>query len=73
VGVMSCSETEALCRKNNLSFVELLQPFSKLTTDVTVKDPEGVNNSVANLNLTFQARILSVFQFFKCFILISVF
>jgi hypothetical protein len=56
MGVLSCNETETLCRKNNLSFVELLQPFSKLMADVTVKDPEGINQSVANLNLLFQVR-----------------
>ena len=56
MGVLSCDETETLCRKNNLTFVELLQPFSKLMADVTLKDSEGVNHSVSNLNLLFQVR-----------------
>ena len=56
MGVLSCDDTETLCRKNNLTFVELLQPFSKLMADVTLKDPEGINHSVSNLNLLFQVR-----------------
>ena len=54
VGVLATPEANALCQKNNLSIVELLQPFSKLSTDVTLKDPEGVNHSVPNLSVNFQ-------------------
>lgn len=54
VGILSCDDTEILCRKNNLTMVELLQPFSKLLADVTLKDPDGVNHPVANLNILFQ-------------------
>lgn len=59
VSVLVTSEVEELLTaKNNLTLTELLQPFSKLLTEVTVKDPEGVNASVSHLNVTFQVRKL---------------
>ena len=54
IGVLATPEANALCQKNNLSIVELFQPFSRLSTDVTLKDPEGVNHSVPNLCVNFQ-------------------
>lgn len=33
VGVICSPQADEICYKNNLSFVEMLQPFSKLTTD----------------------------------------
>ena len=54
IGVLATPEANSLCQKNNLSMVELLQPFSKLSTDVTVKDPENSNHSVPNLCVNFQ-------------------
>lgn len=33
IGVVCSSQAEEICQKNNLTFVELLQPFSKLSTD----------------------------------------
>ncbi len=54
VGVLSSAGVNSLCHKNNLSMVELLEPFSRLTSDVSLKDPDGVNHSIANLSLTFQ-------------------
>ncbi len=54
VGVLTTPEADALCHKNNLSLVEMLQPFSKLMTDVTIKDPEGANCPVNGLSVTFQ-------------------
>lgn len=33
IGILSSPQADELCYKNNLSFVELLQPFSKLTND----------------------------------------
>ena len=43
-----------MCHKNNLSLVEMLEPFARLSSDVTIKDPDGVNHAIANLSLTFQ-------------------
>ena len=37
-----------------LSLVELLEPFARLTSDVTIKDPEGITHPIPNLSLTFQ-------------------
>ena len=54
IGVLATPEVNASCHKNNLSVVELLEPFSRLTSDVTIKDPEGANHAVPNLSLTFQ-------------------
>lgn len=33
IGVICSPQAEELCYKNNLTFVELLQPYSKLTND----------------------------------------
>lgn len=33
IGVLSSSHADEVCQKNNLSFVELVQPFSRLTSD----------------------------------------
>ena len=54
IGVLSSPEVNALCHKNNLSMVEMLEPFARLTSDITIKDPEGINHAVPNLSLTFQ-------------------
>jgi hypothetical protein len=54
VSVLASPDVQSLCVKSNLTLTELLQPFSKLLADVTVKDPEGNNHSVAGLCVTFQ-------------------
>ena len=33
VAVISSPQAEEICQKNNLSFVEMLQPFTKLSSD----------------------------------------
>ena len=33
VAVLCSHDAELVCRKNNLSFVELIQPFCRLTTE----------------------------------------
>lgn len=43
-----------IASKNNLTFTELLQPFSKMGTDVTIKDVDGQNHNVASLNIILQ-------------------
>ena len=43
-----------MAHKNNLTFTELLQPFSKMLTDVTIKDVDGSNHNVPSLNLVLQ-------------------
>ena len=45
---------ETIANKNNLTFTELLQPFSKMLTDVTIKDADGANHNVPALNIVLQ-------------------
>ena len=52
--VLAHEEVEVVAMKNNLSFTELLQPFSKLLQDVTVKDADGTNHNVPSLNINLQ-------------------
>jgi len=33
VAVLCSADVEAVCQKNNLSFVELIQPFCRLSTE----------------------------------------
>ena len=40
--------------RKTLYLVELLEPFARLTSDVTIKDPEGLTHPIPNLSLTFQ-------------------
>ncbi|XP_063990876.1 trafficking protein particle complex subunit 8 [Diachasmimorpha longicaudata] len=50
-----CSATaEIICQKNNLSFIELLQPFCNLNTEGYIKDPQGTIVPVRNLHLSIQ-------------------
>lgn len=33
VGALASEDAEAICQKNNMSFVELIRPFCQLATD----------------------------------------
>jgi len=52
--VYANEDAELIANKNNLTFTELLQPFSKMTTDVTIKDVDGSNHNVPSLNIILQ-------------------
>ena len=52
--VYASDDAEIIANKNNLTFTELLQPFSKLGTDVTIKDVDGQNHNVPSLNIILQ-------------------
>ncbi|CAG9855344.1 unnamed protein product [Phyllotreta striolata] len=52
IAVMCTPLAEKCCQKNNLNFIELLQPFCRLNNDVTYKD-RGLTNTIRNLKLTF--------------------
>jgi len=54
LSVMASTDVESLAGKNNLSFTELLQPFSKLGSDFTIKDADGSNHNVPSLHLILQ-------------------
>lgn len=60
IGVICSPTAEELCYKNNLTFVELLQPYSKLTNDgkIHVKYP---NDSSWNNNELFFIFFFVVF------------
>ena len=52
--VYASDDAEIIAYRNNLTFTELLQPFSKLGTDVTIKDVDGQNHNVPSLNIILQ-------------------
>jgi len=52
--VLASSEAEETAARNNLTFTELLHPFAKLRTDVTLKDADGSNHNVPQLNILLQ-------------------
>ena len=66
VGVLGSEEAEALCRKNNLSLVEMLQPFTRVNEHLTVKDPEGLIHNVPTLNVTLQVNANNSYQLLEC-------
>jgi hypothetical protein len=51
VSILASADAETVSARNNLTVCELLQPFSKLLSDVTLKDPEGANHPVQTLNV----------------------
>ncbi|KAG5890112.1 hypothetical protein JTB14_005243 [Gonioctena quinquepunctata] len=53
VAVMCTPSAEKCCQKNNLDFIELVQPFSRLNNDVYYKEPTGITKTVRNLKITF--------------------
>ncbi|KAJ8923650.1 hypothetical protein NQ315_010230 [Exocentrus adspersus] len=52
IAVMCTPLAEKCCQKNNLDFIELLQPFSRLNSDVHYKDTSGPVN-IRNFKLNF--------------------
>ncbi|XP_070575139.1 trafficking protein particle complex subunit 8-like [Ptychodera flava] len=51
VAVLCSHDAEVLCQKNNLTFVEMVRPFCKLTTEAHIRDPAGQVHSVRNLRI----------------------
>lgn len=51
VAVMSSPQADEMCYRNNLSFVEMLQPFCKLSNDAHFRDTTGTSVSVKGLRL----------------------
>lgn len=52
VAVLCSPDAEVLCQKNNLTFVELVQPFCRLTTEVHIRDPNNIPHTIKNLKIT---------------------
>ncbi|XP_021914689.1 trafficking protein particle complex subunit 8 isoform X2 [Zootermopsis nevadensis] len=52
VAVMCSQLVDQTCQKNNLSFVEMIQPFCKLSTEAHFREPSGTSVAVRNLRVT---------------------
>ncbi|XP_008543726.1 trafficking protein particle complex subunit 8 [Microplitis demolitor] len=52
IGAVCSAAADAVCQKNNLSFIELLQPFCNLATEGHIKDPQGSTIPIRNLRLS---------------------
>lgn len=50
IGVLTSPSADEVCHRNNLSFVELLQPFSKLQNDGIIAKHFKKNNSKLSIN-----------------------
>ncbi|KFD61595.1 hypothetical protein M514_04171 [Trichuris suis] len=54
VAVLASEEADEVCRKNGLTFVDLLKPFEQLEDKVSYKDPSGQTVDVINLQIDFR-------------------
>ncbi|XP_067931715.1 trafficking protein particle complex subunit 8-like [Watersipora subatra] len=54
IGVICSEEADAICLKNHLSFVELLLPFSKITSSVHIKDTSGSAVTLQDFSMQFK-------------------
>ncbi|XP_033216769.1 trafficking protein particle complex subunit 8 [Belonocnema kinseyi] len=52
VAAVCSNNAEATCQKNNLSFIELLQPFCRLNSEGHIKDPQGSTVAVRSLQIS---------------------
>jgi hypothetical protein len=57
IAVICSNDCETICLKNNLNFVELLQPFSRLNAEISVRDPSGYAYTVSNLKLSIKDTV----------------
>uniref|UniRef100_A0A1B0B6W0 Trafficking protein particle complex subunit 8 n=1 Tax=Glossina palpalis gambiensis TaxID=67801 RepID=A0A1B0B6W0_9MUSC len=53
VGVITSFHADEVCHRNNLSFVELLQPFARLQNDAQFRDVLATSVSIRGLRLNF--------------------
>ncbi|XP_053684049.1 trafficking protein particle complex subunit 8 isoform X2 [Sabethes cyaneus] len=51
VGAIISTQADELCQKNNLSFVEMLQPFLRLSSDAHFRDTAGTSVSIKGLRV----------------------
>ncbi|KAK3085582.1 hypothetical protein FSP39_005648 [Pinctada imbricata] len=52
VAVLCSPDAEILCQKNNLTFVDLVQPFCRLTTEAHIRDPHNATHTIRNLKIS---------------------
>ena len=57
IAVIGGADCDSICAKNNLTLVELLQPFSRLNAEISVRDPAGYAYTVSNLKLGFKDTV----------------
>ncbi|GIY59385.1 trafficking protein particle complex subunit 8 [Caerostris darwini] len=48
IAVLCSSDVEQICAKNNLTFVQMVQPFCRLNTEVSIRDPNNVPCAIKN-------------------------
>ncbi|GIY01023.1 trafficking protein particle complex subunit 8 [Caerostris extrusa] len=48
IAVLCSSDVEQICAKNNLTFVQMVQPFCRLNTEVSIRDPSNVPCAIKN-------------------------
>ncbi|CAH1780178.1 unnamed protein product [Owenia fusiformis] len=51
VAGMCSHDAEQVCKKNNLTFVELIQPFCRLGTEAHVRDPGNISHTLQNFRV----------------------
>ncbi|XP_064097927.1 trafficking protein particle complex subunit 8-like isoform X2 [Macrobrachium nipponense] len=54
VAVLCSEDADNLCLKNNLRFVELIQPFCRLNVETRIADPSGNTVPIRNLRVAFE-------------------
>ncbi|XP_041376116.1 trafficking protein particle complex subunit 8-like isoform X2 [Gigantopelta aegis] len=51
IAVLCSADAEVLCKKNNLTFAQLIQPFCRLGTEVHIRDPNNAPHTVHSLRI----------------------
>ncbi|KAK8399491.1 hypothetical protein O3P69_003521 [Scylla paramamosain] len=54
VAILCSEDADNLCLKNNLRFVELIQPFCRLNSEIRIADPAGNTVPIRNLRVVFE-------------------
>ncbi|ELT91258.1 hypothetical protein CAPTEDRAFT_79642, partial [Capitella teleta] len=54
VAVFCSHDADVVCKKNDLSFVQLIQPFCRLNSEVHIRDPGNISHTVRNLRVIVQ-------------------
>ncbi|KAG8191463.1 hypothetical protein JTE90_020712 [Oedothorax gibbosus] len=48
IAVLCSSDVETVCAKNNLTFVQMIQPFCRINTEVAIRDPNNAPCTIKN-------------------------
>nr|XP_042908090.1 trafficking protein particle complex subunit 8 isoform X2 [Parasteatoda tepidariorum] len=51
VAVLCSSDVDQVCAKNNLTFVQMIQPFCRLNTEATIRDSNNVPCAIKNFRV----------------------